>query len=330
MSSQIHFTDLQSLPVQPDSGDIRSSSPEDRPARIDHAVVIIPAYNEERFIGSVVLQARNYVDHVLVIDDGSLDATPEIARQAGAEVFQHPQNLGKGAALMSGFRLAQNYDPEVVVTIDADGQHCVHEIPLLVRPVLEGRADIVLGSRYLQKTSEVPRHRVMGHRFFNLLTSLASGMPVSDSQSGFRAFSPRTLPALLFHSNGFSVESEMQFIAHQDGFQILEVPITIKYTDPPKRSVMRHGLGVLNGVLRMVGQYRPLLFFALPGAVLLITGIIWGVVVVDIYSRSKQLAVGYAMISVLLTIMGMLGLSTGVILHSVRGLLLDQTLKRQK
>jgi hypothetical protein len=82
-------------------------------------------------------------------------------------------------------------------------------------------------------------------------------------------------------------------------------------------------MGVLNGVLRMVGQYRPLLYFGLPGAIALIAGLIWGIAVVNIYSRSQQLAVGYAMISVLLTIIGMLGLATGIILHSVRGLLMD-------
>lgn len=297
---------------------------------MDKMVILIPAYNEERFIGSVVLQARQYTGQVIVIDDGSCDTTAAVARLAGAQVIQHPHNQGKGAAMMTGFHAVQDLHPQVVVTIDADGQHSPAEIPCLVEPILAGKADIVLGSRYLEKTSRVPRHRIVGHRFFNMLTSAASGVASSDSQSGFRAFSPRTLPALLFHSNGFSVESEMQFIAHQNGFQIIEVPITIKYSDPPKRSVVRHGLGVLNGVLRMIGQYRPLLFFALPGVLMLAAGVLWGLLVVNIYSRSQQLAVGYAMISVLLTIVGMLSLSTGVILHSVRGLLLDQTLQRPK
>lgn len=297
---------------------------------LDNIIAVIPAYNEERFIGSVVLKARRYACRVIVIDDGSTDSTAQVALEAGAEVYRLAQNSGKGMALAAGFQQAGQYAPAVVVTIDADGQHRPEEVPQIVQPILEGKADIVIGSRYLENTSDVPRHRRIGHRFFNLLTSTASGVSTSDSQSGFRAFSPRALPALVFHSGGFSVESEMQFIAHQYGLVMIEVPITIQYTDPPKRSVVGHGFGVLNGVLRMVGQYRPLLFFGLPGLICLLGGIFWGVRVVEIYSRIQVLAVGYAMISVLLTIIGMLGLSTGIILHSVRGLLLDQTLNRQE
>jgi glycosyltransferase involved in cell wall biosynthesis len=292
-------------------------------------LLLIPAYNEERFIGSVVLKSRKYVPEVLVIDDGSTDSTAEIARNAGAEVLRIEHNTGKGMALSAGFEYAMHYNPDAVVTIDADGQHCPEELPLIVQPILDGKADIVIGSRYLVKKSEVPRYRIWGHRFFNIVTRTASGVSTSDSQSGYRAFSPRALPALVFHSNGFSVESEMQFIARQNGLLLSEVPITIRYTDPPKRSVISQGLSVLNGVMRMVGQYRPLLFFALPGAVLLTVGLIWGIIVVNIYNRTQTLAVGYAMISVLLSIIGMLGLSTGVILHSVRGLILDQTLRRR-
>lgn len=296
-------------------------------SRTHNIIAVIPAYNEERFIASTVLKTRCQASRVIVIDDGSSDATAELAHAAGAEVFRLPRNAGKGAALATGFQLAQAYQPEVVVTIDADGQHRPEELPQLVQPILDGQADIVVGSRYLLNTSHVPRHRRWGHRFFNLLTRAASGVTATDSQSGFRAFSPRALPALVFHSDGFSVESEMQFIAHQYQLQVAEIPITIQYTDPPKRSVFGHGLSVLNGVMRMVGQYRPLLFFSLPGTICLLAGLVWGILVVNIYGRTQQLAVGYAMISVLLTIIGMLGLSTGVILHSVRGLLLDPTLK---
>ena len=115
----------------------------------------------------------------------------------------------------------------------------------------------------------------------------------------------------------------MQFIAKECGLRLVEVPITIQYNDKPKRPVIAHGLGVLNGLLRLAGQYRPLLFFGVPGFIALLVGIGWGFLVVNIYSRIQTLAVGYAMLSVLLTIIGMLMLSTGIILHSIRGLLLD-------
>jgi hypothetical protein len=263
-----------------------------------------------------------------VVDDGSSDATAELAAAAGVTVLRHAQNRGKGAALNSGFHLAREWKPEALVVLDADGQHLPEELEQVAAPILEGQADIVIGSRYLEHTCKVPLHRIWGHWGFNLLTRLSSGEKASDSQSGYRAFSLRALECIEFSSQGFSVESEMQFLAHQHGLKLVEVPITIQYLDKPKRPVLSHGLSVLNGVLRLTGQYRPLLFFGLPGLLVLLGGLGMGVVVVDIYSRVRQLAVGYAMISVLMTLMGMLGLATGIILHSVRGLLVDMLQKK--
>lgn len=188
-------------------------------------VAVIPAYNEERFIGSVVIKACKYADAVIVVDDGSSDATAEIARLAGATVVQHEQNAGKGAALSTGLRKARELHPAAVVVLDADYQHRPREIGQVTAPVLAGEADIVIGSRYLSNGSNTPTHRVWGHRVFNLMTNGASGVAVSDSQSGFRAFSPAALEAIAFRSNGFSVESEMQFIAKEQGLRMVEVPI---------------------------------------------------------------------------------------------------------
>lgn len=290
----------------------------DRPA----IVAIIPAFNEERFIGSMVLKARKYTQAVLVIDDGSSDATAQLARDAGAFVISHPSNLGKGAALNTAFGLVREHNPQVVVMLDGDGQHLPEELCRVAEPVLLGKADIVVGSRYLEKKSQVPHFRIIGHRVFNWITHLASGVSVSDSQSGYRAFSPKAIEAISFYSNGFSVESEMQFIIRENNLRFVEIPITIRYDDRPKRPVVAHGLAVLNGILHLVGQYRPLLFFGLPGLLLLIFGLAWGIWVVELYSRIQQLAIGYAMISLLLSIIGLMMLSTGIILHSVRGLLI--------
>jgi glycosyltransferase involved in cell wall biosynthesis len=287
------------------------------------AVVIIPAYNEERFIGSVVLQAYKHVDTVVVVDDGSTDSTAEIAEAAGAVVVRHAHNQGKGAALNTGFQMARELDPDVVVTLDADGQHLPDEISVVAAPVLEGQADIVVGSRYLEKKSRVPFHRVWAHRIFNFITKRVSRVSMSDSQSGFRAFSPRALGSISFHASDFSVESEMQFLAFEHNLRTRDVPITIFYHGKPKRVAAAHGLIVLNGILRLVGQYRPLLFFGVPGILLLMAGIAWGFWIIDIYHRFHTLAEGYVILSALLTIIGTLALFTGIILHSVRGLLLD-------
>ncbi len=293
-------------------------------SRSHPVVAVIPAHNEERYIGSVVIRARKQVDEVIVVDDGSTDFTAEIAKAAGAVVVRHEGKHGKGIALSTGFRRIRELDPAAVVVLDGDGQHLPEEIPQMLAPVLRGEADLVLGSRYLNGGENgVPRHRIWGHRVFTALTNVLSGLPVTDSQSGFRAFSHRAIENVRFSSDGFSVESEMQFLAKEHGLRVVEVPITADYVEKAKRPVVNHGLMVLNGVLRMVGQYRPLLFFGAPGLIVLLAGVGWGAWVVVIYQRTTQLAVGYALISVLLTIVGSLSLFAGVILHSVRGLLLE-------
>lgn len=286
-------------------------------------VVIIPAYNEERFIASVVLKMLRYPVKVIVVDDGSADDTAALAQAAGATVICHPVNLGKGQALNTGFTAGRSLNPAAIVVIDADGQHLPEQLTEVVRPVIHGEADIVVGSRYLRPSDGVPRSRVLGHWFFNQATNILSGVRVTDSQSGYRAFSPKAYNADLFHSSDFSVESEMQFLARQYDLRVKEVPVTIRYTDKPKRSVWQQGATVLNGLLRLTGQYRPLLFFGGTGFLVMLSGLGLGLVVVDIYSRVRQLAIGYAILSVLLTIIGMLGLATGIILHSIRGLLYE-------
>lgn len=286
-------------------------------------LAIIPAYNEERLIGSVVLKARKHFDAILVVDDGSADATAEIAQAAGALVVRHEKNRGKGAAVNTGFLTARTMLPEVVVMMDADGQHLPDEAPRVMQPILDDKADIVIGSRYIEPGSDVPTHRIWGHRVFNFMTSRTSGVHVSDSQSGYRAFSSTALDAINFSSNGFSVESEMQYLACDHNLRVVEVPITILYHAPPKRHVINHGLKVLNGMLRLIGQYRPLLFFGVPGMFLSFAGVLWGLWVIDIYQRLQTLAIGYALISAMLVIVGMLTLFTGIMLHSVRAMLIE-------
>ncbi|MBN1889981.1 MAG: glycosyltransferase family 2 protein [Thermoflexales bacterium] len=286
--------------------------------------VIIPAHNEERFIGSVVLRARQHGIAVIVVDDGSSDETAEIARLAGAIVVRHERNLGKGIALNTGFDKARELGADAVVVLDGDGQHQPGQIPAIAAPVLAGQADLVVGSRYLERRNgDVPTHRAWGHWVFTRLTNLLSGVSVTDSQSGFRAFSRRALEVMPFYSGGFSVESEMQFLAQENKLKVIEVPITIHYQDKPKRNVLVHGLLVLNGVLRLIGQHRPLLSFGLPGALALLAGLLLGIGVVHIYRTSHELAMGYALLVVTLVLMGSFSLFTGIILHSVRALLLD-------
>lgn len=283
-------------------------------------VAVLPAYNEERFIGSIVIKTKELVDQVIVIDDGSTDMTAIIAQAAGALLVKHPKNMGKGVALNSGFLKARQLGASIVVTIDADGQHLPEQICSVIAPIEAGEADIVIGSRYLELHSEVPRHRIWGHKAFTFLTNQASGASVTDSQSGYRAFSARALEMVSFLSNGFSVESEIQFIASENALRLVEVPITIRYESKPKRPVTRQGLEVLNGLLYMVSQYRPLLFFGVTGMALMLIGLGWGLKVVDAFYTTRKLAIGSALLSALFVILGTGSLSTGIILHSMRAM----------
>ncbi|GAC1383657.1 MAG: glycosyltransferase family 2 protein [Herpetosiphon sp.] len=288
-----------------------------------YTVALIPAYNEERFIGSVVLTALSYVDLVLVVDDGSYDHTAEVARKAGATVLRHETNIGKSAAVNTGFTYLRALGPTTVVMLDGDGQHSADEIPVVLEPVLNGRADVVIGSRYLGIKSDIPDYRKVGQYGLTLITNFASGVHITDSQSGFRAFSPQALNNLLFSQGGFSVESEMQFLVNEHKLRLAEVPINVTYAEPAKRNPVRHGMQVVNGILRLVGQIRPLLFFGVSGLMLILLGTLLGLHIIDVYAHTKTLAIGYSLITVLLCVVGVLLSFVGVILHSLRGMLIE-------
>ena len=281
-------------------------------------IALIPAYNEARFIGSVVLEALLHVDLVLVVDDGSTDNTSQIAQSAGASVIQMPHNAGKAEAVQVGLAAAAPYSPKVIVMLDGDGQHNAAEIPHVIAPILDESTDLVIGSRFQQIESDIPQWRQVGQHALTWVTNKSSGTHSTDSQSGFRAFSAATLPLFNFQTNGFSIESEMQFIAHEHNLRVTEVPISVVYAEPAKRNPVAHGLQVLNGIMKLVGMNRPLLFFGIPGSVSLSIGTFIGLWIVRIYQQSAELAVGYGLLSILLLIVGTTTISTAIILHSLR------------
>jgi glycosyltransferase involved in cell wall biosynthesis len=285
-------------------------------------IAVIAAFNEDRFIGSVVLKTRRYVDHVIVVDDGSQDQTADVAAEAGAIVLRHEHNRGKAQAVNTGLRKAREMNAALVILIDADGQHDPAEIPALIAPIEAGAADMVVGSRFLGVRNRIPRWRILGQHALTLMTNMASGVAITDSQSGFRALSQRAINAMTFRpEGGFSLESEMQFLAQQHRLTIREVPVSVTYAERPKRNPFGHGLQVLNGIVVLVSQHRPLVFFGLPGILILLAGILLGVVVVQRYNEYQTLAVGTALISLLLSLIGIQTLFTGIILHSIRALL---------
>ena len=289
---------------------------EQDPSKSAPIVAVIPAYNEERFIGSVVLQTKNVVDTVLVVDDGSTDRTARLAEAAGATVIRLERNQGKGSALNAGFKAALPLMPDAVVILDADSQHDPEELPRMVAPILSGEADVVIGSRFLGTKSKIPWYRQIGQAVLTHMTNLASGLAVTDSQSGYRAFSIAALTQLTFGSQGLGVESEMQFLIQRSNLRVVEVPIHVHYLDAAKRNPVRHGLQVVDLILGLVARRRPLLFFSVPGIGLMLLGVVVGADVVQTLDRTQILPVGSALVTTLLIMSGILFGMAGVILHS--------------
>ena len=213
-------------------------------------VAIIPAYNEEKALADVIGKTFEHVDEVIVVDDGSSDKTSEVAIEAGARVIKHSVNLGKGEALKSGFKAVG--DDSIIITIDGDGQHNPSEIPDLVRPIIEDGADLVNGSRYMNGPEEnTPAYRRVGQKVLDIASNISAGTKVTDSQSGFRAFSPKSKNVFRFKDTGFGIESEMLVDAAEAGLKIVEVPITVRYDlDGSTKDPITHGVGVLFNIAK--------------------------------------------------------------------------------
>jgi glycosyltransferase involved in cell wall biosynthesis len=276
----------------------------------------IAAYNEARYVGSIVLQARQYVDEVIVVDDGSTDNTARVAELAGATVVRHAENKGKGAAIQSILAEARKRNPDVLILLDADAQHDPNEIPVLIKPISEG-FDLVIGSREAQNY-KTPRYRRVGRKVLLHSARLASKANISDSESGFRALSPKAINDLELKANGFAVESEMITLAADKNLKITEVPISNIYTmDGSTLNPVRHGIDVLSRIIVMISERRPLLFFGLAGGILLVIGLIIGFRVINIAATTGSLAVGSAVLTALFIIAGILSVFTGIILNAL-------------
>lgn len=282
-----------------------------------HITAVLPAYNEEVAIGSIVIETRKYADRVIVVDDGSKDKTAEIAEIAGAEVIKHSKNIGKGAALKTGFEAVDRTD--VVVTIDSDGQHDPSEIPKLIAPVINGEADLVNGSRYLGgKASDTPTYRRVGQSVLDIATNINSETHITDSQSGFRAFAAHTITLFKFRQTGFGIESEMITEASNAGLRIKEVEIGVRYdVANNKRNPIGHGMGVLVKILQDMEFNRPLYYFTIPGLILIAVGLVAGLIFFGQYLGDYTTSLAPTVIAALISILGAFISFTGIILDTL-------------
>ncbi len=216
-------------------------------------IACIPCFNTRPFIGDIVSRARNYVDQVITIDDGSHDGTAEAAISAGALVIRHEQNRGYGEAISSCFEAARANAADILVILDGDGQHNPDEIPGLLAPILRGEADLVIGSRFLTNEVSMPRYRRFGIRVITFLFNLASRTKVSDSQSGFRAYSydRKLFSDLNLNERGMSVSIEILEKARRKRAVIKEAPILCQYVPSTLNlKAIRHGLLVALAVIK--------------------------------------------------------------------------------
>ena len=279
-------------------------------------IAAIPAFNEEKYIGTIVLKTRQYVDEVIVLDDGSTDHTAEIAHLAGATVVRHQENKGKGVAIQSILVEAKSKAPDILVLLDADSQHNPDEIPSLIKPISEG-FDLVIGSREKQ-VDKTPRYRRIGQKVLLYSTRILSGRSLSDSESGFRALSRKAISELRLKENGFAIEAEMIASAKNEHLKIIEVPISNIYTkDGSTLHPVAHGVEVLARIIAMISERRPLFFFGIGGTIVATLGIVAGVRTLQILSSSGVLPIGTVLIALLLLTIGMFSIFTSIILHAL-------------
>jgi dolichol-phosphate hexosyltransferase len=220
--------------------------------------IIIPAYNEEKNLGNVLIELRRFlelaqVDHeIIVVDDGSTDKTKEIASQNGVKILSNKTNQGKGSALKRGFECAKG---EIIVTMDADGSHDPKDIQKLILPVKNG-IDFAVGSRFDTEEGRETTTRVnlFGNRLLNLVILMLTGNVITDSQSGFRAYKSNVLKEIIINSKGFEIETELTLKPLLLGYSLKAVPICVrKRKDGVSRlNPVKDGLKIMKQLARSI------------------------------------------------------------------------------
>ena len=285
-------------------------------------VVAIPAYNREKHIAAVVIGSQKHASKVLVCDDGSTDMTGEIAERLGAVVTKHRTNLGKGVAIKDLFNMAKFLGAEVIVTIDSDGQHDPRQIPLLIKPILEGIADIVNGSRFL-KDNPVPNHRRFGGAVLNSLSNVISHSNLTDSSSGFRAYSRTAIDRIEVTDHGMGVETQILNEADKNALRVVEVPIDVTYaSDSSTYHPAKHGTYVILSIIRTAAERSPLLYLGLPGITLGVIGIIVSLNMLELYNASHYFSIPRAMIALGAFVVGLILVLGAVMLYAINNLVL--------
>lgn len=282
-------------------------------------MVCVPAFNEGKVIRRIVQECLQYSDKVIVCDDGSSDTTSQEAKSGGAVVLKHPQNKGKGAALKTLFKYARDLGPDVVVTIDGDGQFLPQEIEKITAPILKDEADVVIGYRFDSK-EEMPGYRKMGNKFLDKITNMASDLPFRDTQSGFRAYSKKAINLIKFSADGFGADSEILIDASRKGLRISEEKVTVLYNTGAETSTknpISHSGDVIGSLLDLIAIRHPLKYLGIPGVIFLAIGIGYSVVVVSIFNEIRYFSIPSTFLALACLIVGLMLLLMSVVLFSI-------------
>ena len=292
--------------------------------KITMNIACIPAYNEKLRIESLVKSAKNHVDSVIVCDDGSTDDTASIAKKAGAIVISHKTNKGYGAAIISLFNYARENNADVMITLDGDGQHDPDQIPLLLNTITQHNVDVVIGSRFLNQKIEAPGYRQRGIKIITSAANFGADLKVSDSQSGFRAYSKNAINDIHPTEEGMSISTEILLKISNKELSLAEIPITISYGgDTSQHNPVSHGVSVLMDTLKYISIKHPLKFYGIPGFFLTIAGVLLGGLFLDAYLNDQVVFYGSLLGAVVLFLLGSILSVTAIILFSMTNLIRD-------
>ena len=279
----------------------------------------IPAFNEEKNIAAIITKLADITDTIIVCNDGSSDLTSDIAEKMGAFVINHEKNLGYGAAIRSIFLKAKELDGDILVTFDADGQHRIEDIEKVTKPIIDQEVDLVIGSRFLDESEkEVPQYRKVGIKVITKITNASIKKQLTDSQSGFRAYSKKVLNELNPSELGMGISTEILIKASSKNFRITEVPIKILYAgDTSTHNPVSHGSSVIFSTIKYTSIEHPLKFYGIPSMILFIIGISFTYLSAEYYAEIGRLNTNLTIIAAGTVLIAVVLLITSILLYSL-------------
>ncbi len=282
-------------------------------------IVGIPAFNEEKNIAVLIIQLKKIADKIIVCNDGSTDLTSKIAEGLGATVINHAKNLGYGAAIRSIFLKSKDLGGDILVTFDADGQHRIEDINRVIKPIINEESDLVIGSRFLDKSEkEIPQYRKVGIKIITKVTNATIKKQLTDSQSGFRAYSKKVLNELNPSELGMGISTEILIKASAKNFRISEVPIKIIYDgDTSTHNPISHGSSVLLSTIKFTSIEHPLKFYCVPSMIFFVIGLVFIYFSAQFYTEVGRLNTNLTLIGAGTTLIAIVLLITGILLYSL-------------